>query len=249
MPETTTTTTTETRGSNSEPPDVKVIAARGHWVQTILQTVFAQVIEITIVIGATHALEMGKLSAEFWAGACCFSATGGMVSKMRGKPIVPTVAAIGLWLSKAGTLTAAVRHLLMPALAISLVAAPAGCAPFFAALPTIIAAASTASDVITEIEHFVSTRVHDPSVDVAITKARAALAAVREAAAGAKDIHDRDFVAALEAWDKAYRELLVVTGPLGVHAPPEGGRLAAPGPNELVVPSAPVLRLSMEGRS
>lgn len=235
--------------TSSMPPAERLVAVRGQWIQTILQTVFERVIEITIVVGATHAMEMGKLDPMLWLSACGFSATGDLVNRVRGaKRIVPTVMAIVLWISKAVPFVA-MRQLLVPALALSLVTAPAGCAGVLPFLTTVVAAASTASDVINAISDFVATRVHDPSVDIAIAKARAALALVRDAAAGAKDIHDGDLRAAIEAWDAAYRALLAVTGPLGVHAPPEGGRLSAPGPNELIVPSAPKLRLSLEGRS
>jgi hypothetical protein len=133
-------------------------------------------------------------------------------------------------------------------MAMVLTCSAAGCAAVFAALPAIVAAADTASDVISAIDSFVKQRAHDQAIDVAITKAREALIAVRRAAAGAQSIRDGDLQAALASFQAAYEALLDVVKPLGVHAPQDDGRLAMAGPDELIVPSAPALRLEMEGQ-
>jgi hypothetical protein len=150
--------------------------------------------------------------------------------------------------AKAGALLVGRSNLLVLTLALSVALSQASCAAMFAALPTIIAAAETASDVINAIDSFVQQREHDHAIDVAITKARAALIAVRRAAAGAKDLHDGDLQAALTEFQAAYQAVLDLVAPLGIHAPPDDGRLAAPSPGELIVPSAPALRLELEGQ-
>lgn len=123
-----------------------------------------------------------------------------------------------------------------------------GCAPFFAALPAVIAAATTAGQVIDTIESFLRSHdVHSKAIDDAMTSAHAALAAVTDAAKGATDIHDANLNAALEAFQEAYEQLLVAVAPFGVSMAPDGGRLAVAGPGTLVVPSPPTMRLSLEG--
>lgn len=94
----------------SDPPQAKIIAVSGHWIQTILQTVFAQLIEITIVIGATHAMEMGKLDPTLWLAACGYAAAGGQIARVRGKPIVATTASLALLAIKGSWV---LRHLVL----------------------------------------------------------------------------------------------------------------------------------------
>lgn len=123
-----------------------------------------------------------------------------------------------------------------------------GCGAALSAIPVIISAATTAGEVIDSIESFVRAHnVNEKAVDDALISTRAALVAVLNAAEGAKDLHDQALQSALDHFQSAYSALLVAIAPFGVHAPAEGGRLAASnGGAELEVPNAAQMRLALE---
>ncbi len=125
----------------------------------------------------------------------------------------------------------------------------AGCAGILAALPVIVAAADTASDVIAAIETFVSSKsAMTPAIEKALQDARSALIAVRHAATGAKSIDDGDLHAALDDFEAAYKELTDLVHGFGVQPSDGDGRLSAPGPGQLGVPSAARLRAELSGK-
>ncbi len=124
-----------------------------------------------------------------------------------------------------------------------------GCGAVLAALPVIIAAADTASDVIAAIESFVSSKdAMTPAIEKAIQAARFALADIRSAAKGAKSIDDGDLHAALDAFEPIYKHLTDLVGGLGVQADGADGRMSASSTGGLRVPSASALRAELSGK-
>jgi len=131
---------------------------------------------------------------------------------------------------------------------VALFVATPGCAAAFAALPTIVAAATSAGQVIDAIDSFVHARnTSTPEIDAALLRARSALVAVLSAAKGAESVHDQDLQAALAQFQTAYEAIIALTRPLGVVPRSPAGKLSAAGPNQLDVPPAAELTRELGG--
>lgn len=132
-----------------EPPQVKLIAARG----MALQMVIAQFAELVGLLVLSYCLCAGKLTEQMFGGLFVYCMTGNLAQKLRGKSPLPTTAVVGagaLWLVKVSPAAlktagvggaAALRHLLLVALAVGLVTVP-GCGLFSNGGPALVQCAS-----------------------------------------------------------------------------------------------------------
>ena len=116
------------------------------------------------------------------------------------------------------------------------------CAAVLQALPIVVAAVQDSAMILDVIERFVHSRPgkHD-EVDAKIAKARAALMAALRTAQGIEKLDQAKVDAAFADFKAAYMELLVISGPLGVHS----GEKLALAPGGLVVPEPVALTLKI----
>ena len=139
----------------------------------------------------------------------------------------------------------------LPLFLVALVAIPVtGCAAFWSALPTIVAAVSDTTLVLDQIANFVGTyfRQH-PSAelqakfDAAISDTRSALIIAERVASAAKDIGDADVQAAFAKFSDAYTALMDLVSQFGVKRASAVFPSSKLAPGTMVVPEPAILKL------
>jgi hypothetical protein len=128
----------------------------------------------------------------------------------------------------------------------------AGCASFWAALPTVVAAFEDSALILDRIGDFVNNtyfREHpDPAkqkeVDAALVKTRDALDLCARLADAGDAVHKDELAQALADFDTAWNELMQIVGPLGVREQHPGQHMKA-GPGEIVVQRPLLLSLKV----
>jgi hypothetical protein len=118
-----------------------------------------------------------------------------------------------------------------------------------AALPAVIAAA----DVVTEVLDWIGviertasqSGLLPPDVQALVDRARRAAEALEPAA----DKGVEAYLAAVEAWERAYAELTAATAPMGVRAVPAEQRRLGAAPGQQAVPTASELGARLRGRA
>lgn len=101
--------------SQSDPPSVKIINARG----IVVQMIIAQVAELVGIGVAAWLLSIGKLTSTEFLGAVGYCMSGTVIGKARGKAVVPATAlltVVGPSVAKGGAALAVVRHIVTAAL-------------------------------------------------------------------------------------------------------------------------------------
>jgi hypothetical protein len=143
------------------------------------------------------------------------------------------------------------RKLMLKTTIAMLVLSLFGCAEILSFLPKVIASVAEAQIVLDRIEKFstiVFAAAPNPAlqrnVDQALDRCRTALAVALRTANGAKELGEKDAIAAFDDFKKAYQNLLVLVQPLGVAEGGPGAKLAAT-PGGLTVP--PLMALSPQG--
>ena len=124
-----------------------------------------------------------------------------------------------------------------------------GCDVVRSVLPQVVSAVTKSILALDTIENFTDAYFaakpdaeKQKVVGKALAKARAALSAAQHATEGAEKLDQAQNNEAWKAFQQAYEELLILTGPLGVK-PDKGGVLqASPAGDALLVPAPEALR-------
>lgn len=151
--------------------------------------------------------------------------------------------------SAAGTPLVSMRGAAALMAALLVTPATVGCAAIAAALPEVVAVVTRAIIALDGVERFVETQfAHNPDpelqkrVDKALAKARAALSVAQSVAEGAQHADNARDAEAWDAFQRAYEELLLLVGPLGVRPGNDAALYLSTDGNALIVPPPGELR-------